>query len=58
MDPNATVRDLRSALEAGDLDAAKEAAENLRAWIRKGGFLPDGMTRDSVLALISQALDA
>lgn len=41
MDPNATLLLIADCLEAGDRNAAIEAAEDLRGWIFRGGFEPD-----------------
>jgi len=40
MDPNETYRLFCIALLEEDREAAKEAYENLRAWIERGGFEP------------------
>jgi hypothetical protein len=40
MDPRATMAALLSALADRDSDAAAEHAENLAAWIKRGGFMP------------------
>ena len=45
MDPNATYADMMAAFQSGWLQAAREHAENLLAWLGRGGFPPDGMTR-------------
>lgn len=37
MDPNAALELYRT----GDMDERADAAENLREWVQKGGFLPD-----------------
>ena len=54
MDPNMTLRDIWQALAAGDCEEAFYKANELEAWIRKGGFLPDsgGMDRDGWLAAL------
>jgi hypothetical protein len=40
MDPEATLARWRRAVKNGDGDEATEAAEDLREWIRRGGFEP------------------
>lgn len=40
MDPNATLAMLRSALDAGDAEGAREALADLSEWLARGGFLP------------------
>lgn len=40
MDPNQTWNDLSVAVEDGDWHHASELAEELMAWIDRGGFLP------------------
>lgn len=40
MDPDATWRQLLTAIEASDWEAASELAENLSAWLGKDGFPP------------------
>jgi hypothetical protein len=51
MDPNATLRRWRDAKKDGDFSEAREARSDLREWIRKGGFLPSGLTRRERLEL-------
>jgi hypothetical protein len=45
MDPNATLKRWRDAVKDGDNDEVADAVEDLRNWIRRGGFKPIGMTR-------------
>ena len=40
MDPNACLKRFINALKEGDLDETHEAYEDLRNWIRRGGFEP------------------
>ena len=40
MDPDATWRQLLGALEASEWEVAGELAEQLSAWMAKGGFSP------------------
>ena len=46
MDPDATYADMLSAQAAGYHQAAREHAQNLLAWLGRGGFPPKGMTRN------------
>jgi hypothetical protein len=41
MDPNTTYENLLHGIAVDDTEAVSEAAENLSAWIDRGGFLPD-----------------
>lgn len=41
MDPNACLVLIAAALEEGNYVAAAEHAEDLAAWLEKGGFAPD-----------------
>jgi len=41
MDPNATVQRLLEAIDDHDLEAAREAADDLSNWLARGGFAPD-----------------
>jgi hypothetical protein len=40
MDPDACLRRIVEACQEGDRDEALSAIEDLRLWIRRGGFLP------------------
>lgn len=40
MDPNAAVRRWRKAIQSGDHDEAREALQDLKDWIRRGGAHP------------------
>jgi hypothetical protein len=48
MDPNATLREIISAFRAGEWEECREACENLKAWLRKGGFSPGNFERRDV----------
>lgn len=52
MDPNQALTDLFACIESGDMDGALECFDNLDAWIRSGGFVPDRMQEaiDAVMA--------
>ena len=45
MDPDACLRRLSEALEDGDLEEAKHAAQDLRDWLDKGGFAPRPLSK-------------
>jgi hypothetical protein len=56
MDPNATLELIAQALRDGDREAAREAAENLSEWIRRGGFPPaDPAWTDAVSEALSES---
>ena len=40
MDPNACFQLILDALETDDPDEAREHADDLRNWLRRGGFMP------------------
>lgn len=40
MDPDACLRRLEEAIEDGDLEEAKHALQDLREWLRRGGYPP------------------
>jgi hypothetical protein len=44
VDPNATLRDFHDAIDNSDWTTAVELGEAILAWIRNGGFRPDGFT--------------
>lgn len=52
MDPNATVKRILGALADGDFDGMEEAIGDLATWIQRGGFFPNGWTRDETVALL------
>lgn len=41
MDPDATLRDIRIALDTGDILEASALRDALALWLVKGGFHPD-----------------
>lgn len=51
MDPNAKWQEVLQALAAKDYSDALWHAEELEEWIGKGGFLPDNVNADVVLAV-------
>lgn len=42
MDPKACMDRIRRAMDRGDLEEVRDACEDLRGWISKGGFVPEG----------------
>ncbi len=44
MDPVACLNEMRGAVKDQDWALAKERAYDLKAWIDRGGFWPDGIT--------------
>lgn len=57
MDPTTCYRDLLAALNAGETDEAFELAENLKTWLDRGGFYPEGYLVDDVNRSIAKALN-
>ena len=47
LDPNKAYADFRDAIES-----AREHADNLLAWMRQGGFWPEGMTMQQSADLV------
>ncbi len=47
LDPNKAYADFREAIES-----ARENADNLLAWMRKGGFWPEGLTMQQSADLV------
>jgi uncharacterized protein YgfB (UPF0149 family) len=45
MDPNATLRDIRTAYAEKDWQTLFDRADSLAQWLNGGGFPPTGMTR-------------
>jgi hypothetical protein len=41
MNPKETLDAIVAAIEDGDIETARERAENLRNWLSRGGFYPD-----------------
>jgi hypothetical protein len=49
MDPDAALEDIRTALAAGDTEAAAQSARDLSGWVLRGGFPPaDPAWRDTL----------
>lgn len=40
MDPDAALKELLEAVEAGDCDRVRELADGLKHWLSQGGFPP------------------
>lgn len=51
MDPTATLRAMREALSVGDFIEANQHAINLRTWLARGGFRPEGWTQGELARL-------
>ena len=47
MDPTACLARIIDAIEDEDEDEVKYACEDLRTWLDKGGFPPEGYSRES-----------
>jgi hypothetical protein len=58
MDPTACYRETIEAIEADDMETADERAHDLNDWLRKGGFWPEGYTRDEVREMLALAMIA
>jgi hypothetical protein len=41
MDPKAALIDLLESIAARDFDSARDTLDNIEAWLRKGGFMPE-----------------
>ena len=57
MDPNECYAELLLAIARDDRVEAREYAENLREWIRKGGFAPVGVPLSEVKNNLRNTLD-
>jgi hypothetical protein len=55
MDPTACYALLKAAISDLDTEAVDEHMGNLQDWLRKGGFLPEGVTREQVEATFDEA---
>jgi hypothetical protein len=56
MDPSVCYRELYEAMRNGDYETAKERADALNAWIKRGGFYPNGYTKAEVDAYLVNVL--
>ena len=56
MDPNATYSEMLAADAAGDMATARQRAQDLKAWLGKGGFYPEGHNRLDVFRKIQDVL--
>lgn len=55
MDPTASYASISQRMECGDFEGARQAAEDLIGWVKRGGFLPDQLahlTRESALVTL------
>lgn len=56
MDPTACYREMLASLHDNDLDVAREHALNLKGWLNRGGFCPQGQNLVEVRALLARVL--
>jgi hypothetical protein len=56
MDPTACYREMLASLQDNDVEAAREHALNLRRWLDRGGFCPQGQSRGDVNARLIEVL--
>jgi hypothetical protein len=56
MDPTQCYKDLLNAINANDMNAAWEAANDLKNWLSRGGFYPVGYDRTEVFKTIQKVL--
>ncbi len=58
MDPNACFQLILNALETHDTDEVREHADDLRNWLRRGGFMPTIQPHELEFLLTCLAIDA
>ena len=58
MDPNATLNAIMDCLDDGKAKQAGQHACDLLEWLNKGGFCPDGMTKQEARHLCLAVRDA
>ena len=58
MDPNQAWSDFHDAVLNRDLESAKDFAEALSDWLKRGGFPPTGYTRKEVEQALTIAMNA
>ena len=56
MDPTACYLEMYKAMKNKDFEAAREHAQNLRTWLRSGGFYPPNYSQTEVDAYIANVL--
>jgi hypothetical protein len=56
MDPTACYREMLASLQDKDFEAAREHARNLKRWLDRGGFCPQGQNTVDVYARLNEVL--
>ena len=56
MDPTACYREMLASLQDNDVEAAREHARNLKRWLDRGGFCPQGQSLENVNARLTEVL--
>ena len=56
MDPTACYREMLASLQDNDVEAAREHALNLKHWLDRGGFCPQGQSIVDVYARLTEVL--
>jgi len=56
MDPTACYREMLASLQDNDVEAAREHALNLKRWLDRGGFCPQGQSLVDVNARLFEVL--
>ena len=56
MDPTACYREILALIRYGDVEAAGEHARNLKRWLDRGGFCPQGQSLEDVNAQLFEVL--
>ena len=56
MDPTACYREMLASLQDNDVEAAREHALNLKHWLDRGGFCPQGQNIVDVYARLTEVL--
>ena len=58
MDPTACYREMLASLQDNDVEAAREHALNLKRWLDRGGFCPQGQSIVDVHARLTEVLQS
>jgi hypothetical protein len=56
MDPTTCYREMLASIRYGDVEAAGEHARNLKRWLDRGGFCPQGQSLEDVTARLIEVL--
>jgi hypothetical protein len=56
MDPTACYCEMLASIRYGDVEAAGEHARNLKRWLDRGGFCPQGQSLEDVTARLIEVL--